>query len=310
MNGQETTTVTMQPSPSENDSEYMKLEPGDFTIIKKLGEGAAGTVWEVIHKQSDRTMAKKSITTDPDPSIRKQILRELDALRTCVSPNIVSFYGAFLEDEDTTISICMEYCEGGSLEAIYKRTAERGGQVTEGVLSRIAESVCEGLVFLHSKHVIHRDIKPSNILMTRKGEIKLCDFGVSGKLVESLAETFTGTRYYMAPERIQGRPYTVKSDIWSLGLTLYEVAESRPALPPPGKPLAIFELLDYIVHQPMPELKSLRSEELIDFIAACLLKSPEMRPGPAIMLQHLFVTTWKDREVDTAGWLTEIWEWM
>jgi mitogen-activated protein kinase kinase len=98
----------------------------------------------------------QSISTDPDPAVQRQILRELAFLKTCNSPYIVSFYGAFLDDGETTVSLCMEYCEGGSLQDIYTRARDRGGVIGEAVLARIAESVCKGLVYLHSKRVIHR----------------------------------------------------------------------------------------------------------------------------------------------------------
>ncbi|KAF8963341.1 Protein kinase C signaling pathway involved MAPKK protein, partial [Entomortierella lignicola] len=84
-----------------------------------------------------------------------------------------------------------------------------------------------------------------------EGNIKLCDFGVSGDLVNSLAETFVGTSYYMAPERIQGGKYPVQSDVWSLGLTMIEIAQMKNPFP---NNLAPFELLHYIVNQPVPSL--------------------------------------------------------
>ncbi|OZJ04770.1 Splicing factor 3B subunit 1 [Bifiguratus adelaidae] len=295
-----------QPQETSVDEEetYMQLKPEDFEVEKRLGEGAAGTVRRVRHNPSGIIMAKKSITADPDPAVQRQILRELAFLRTCDSPHIVSFYGAFLDEADTTIAICMEYCEAGSLEDIYKRCKQLQGVIGEGVLAKIAESVCKGLVYLHSKKVIHRDIKPSNILMTRKGEIKLCDFGVSGELENSLAQTFTGTKYYMAPERIQGAKYDVSSDIWSLGLTIIEVAERRPALPPPGIPaLAIFELLDFIVHQPVPELGEDRSPECRNFVAVCLTKDPKLRPSPQRMLTHPFIQKWQNTPVNLESWV-------
>ncbi|RUS32686.1 putative dual specificity protein kinase Fuz7 [Jimgerdemannia flammicorona] len=287
-----------------------ELKPEDFDILSRLGEGAAGTVRQVLHRPSGIVMAKKSITADPDTAIQRQILRELAFLRACVSPYIVSFYGAFLDEEDTTIAICMEYCEAGSLEDIYKKCKELGAVIGEGVLGKLAIAVLKGLVYLHQQKKIHRDIKPSNILMTRSGEIKLCDFGVSGELINSLAQTFTGTKYYMAPERIQGAPYAVQSDIWSLGLTIIEVAQNRPALPPPGySQLAIFELLDFIVHQPIEELPDDRSAELRDFVRVCLTKDPAKRPGPAMMLNHAFIQKWENTNVDLGKFVRQLYDW-
>jgi mitogen-activated protein kinase kinase len=92
----------------------------------------------------------------------------------------------------------MEYCEAGSLDSLAQKIKKRRARTSEKVLGRIAESILGGLDYLHERKIIHRDIKPSNIVVTRKGEIKLCDFGVSGELVNSMAGTFTGTSFYMA----------------------------------------------------------------------------------------------------------------
>lgn len=136
---------------------------------------------------------------------------------------------------------------------------------------------------------MHRDLKPSNILVNSKGQIKLCDFGVSSELEGSIAETFVGTGTYMAPERIQGSPYTVKSDVWSVGLTLMELAIGKFPFgggdndgDEPGGPQGILDLLQQIVLEPAPKLpKSDAFPPILEeMIAKCLLKDPAERPTP------------------------------
>jgi len=154
--------------------------------------------------------------------VRNQILRELQIMHDCNSKYIISFWGAFLADPN--ICICMEFMDKGSLDGIYKKI----GPIDIDVVGKVALAVLEGLTYLYDVHrIIHRDIKPSNILFNSQGEIKICDFGVSGELINSIADTFVGTSTYMSPERIQGAVYTVKSDVWSLGISLIELALGR-----------------------------------------------------------------------------------
>jgi mitogen-activated protein kinase kinase len=163
------------------------------------------------------------------------------------------------------------------------------GPVRVDVLGKIAEAVLGGLAYLYSAHrIMHRDLKPSNILVNSKGSIKLCDFGVSSELEGSIAETFVGTGTYMAPERIQGSPYTVKSDVWSVGLSLMELAIGKFPFAgsadddEAGGPQGILDLLQQIVLEPAPKLpKSDAFPSILeDMIAKCLLKDPAERPTP------------------------------
>ena len=239
-------------------------QKGDFVKKSELGSGNGGVVHLVCHKASGFEMALKLIHLEVKPAIQKQIMRELDVLHECSSPYIVGFYGAFSSDGE--ISICMENMDAGSLDLVMKKAR----RIPENILGIVSKSVILGLQYLREKHkIIHRDVKPSNILVNSRGEIKLCDFGVSGQLIDSMANTFVGTRSYMAPERLQGSKYTVLSDIWSLGLSLIEMSIGRYPIPPPNpsqiaaifesdndnsvidgpRPMAIFELLDYIVNE-------------------------------------------------------------
>lgn len=170
------------------------------------------------------------------------------------------------------------------------------GPVRVDVLGKIAEATLGGLTYLYSKHhIMHRDIKPSNILVNSRGSIKLCDFGVSGELINSIADTFVGTSTYMAPERIQGEKYTVKSDVWSFGLSIMELAIGKFPFAAADQlsdaesaPAGILDLLQQIVHEPAPRLpKSDAFPQILDdMIQKCLYKEPERRPTP----QELFVS--------------------
>jgi len=182
-------------------------------------------------------MAMKEIRLELDEAKFAAIIMELDILHRCISPFIVDFYGAFFQEG--AVYICMEYMDGGSIDKLY------GDGIPEGVLRKITVSTVMGLKSLKDEHnIIHRDVKPTNILVNSKGQVKICDFGVSGNLVASIAKTNIGCQSYMAPERIAsggvaqaganpgGGTYTVHSDIWSLGLTVIECAMGQYPYPP------------------------------------------------------------------------------
>lgn len=181
-------------------------------------------------------MAMKEIRLELDDSKFAQIVMELDILHRCLSPFIIDFYGAFFQEG--SVYICLEHMDGGSIDKIY------GDGVPENVLRKITFSTVVGLKYLKDEHnIIHRDVKPTNILVNTKGQIKICDFGVSGNLVASMARTNIGCQSYMAPERISGGgmaaagapatgSYSVQSDIWSLALTIIECSLGRYPYPP------------------------------------------------------------------------------
>lgn len=186
-------------------------------------------------KLSGVVMAMKEIRLELDEKKFSQIIMELDILHRCVSPFIIDFYGAFFQEG--AVYICVEYMDGGSIDKLYKEG------VPENILRKVALSTVMGLKSLKDEHnIIHRDVKPTNILVNSRGQIKICDFGVSGNLVASIAKTNIGCQSYMAPERIAGGgsqqsaggggTYSVQSDIWSLGLSIIECAIGRYPYPP------------------------------------------------------------------------------
>uniref|UniRef100_A0A672YU01 Dual specificity mitogen-activated protein kinase kinase 1 n=1 Tax=Sphaeramia orbicularis TaxID=375764 RepID=A0A672YU01_9TELE len=296
-----------------------ELKDDDFEKICELGAGNGGVVFKVSHRPSGLIMARKLIHLEIKPAIRNQIIRELQVLHECNSPYIVGFYGAFYSDGE--ISICMEHMDGGSLD----QSLKKAGKIPEQILGKVSIAVIKGLSYLREKHkIMHRDVKPSNILVNSRGEIKLCDFGVSGQLIDSMANSFVGTRSYMSPERLQGTHYSVQSDIWSMGLSLVEMAIGRFPIPPPDAkeleqifgiplfrpygpdsrpPMAIFELLDYIVNEPPPKLPGIFSTEFQDFVNKCLIKNPAERADLKQLMVHAFIKQSEAEQVDFAGWL-------
>uniref|UniRef100_A0A1B6L7R2 mitogen-activated protein kinase kinase n=1 Tax=Graphocephala atropunctata TaxID=36148 RepID=A0A1B6L7R2_9HEMI len=303
-----------------------ELTDDDLEKLGELGAGNGGVVMKVRHRPSGLIMARKLIHLEVKPAIKKQIIRELKVLHECNFAHIVGFYGAFYSDGE--ISICMEYMDGGSLDLILKKA----GRIPESILGTITSAVLKGLSYLRDKHAImHRDVKPSNILVNSGGEIKICDFGVSGQLIDSMANSFVGTRSYMSPERLQGTHYSVQSDIWSLGLSLVEMAIGMYPIPPPDaktlaaifgpnrnhdgdpsqqangngpRPMAIFELLDYIVNEPPPKLPSgIFSDEFKDFVDRCLKKNPAERADLKTLMNHEWIRRSESEDNDIAGWV-------
>ncbi|TID21890.1 hypothetical protein CANINC_003374 [Pichia inconspicua] len=263
--------------------------------IEVLGEGNGGSVKKCkTLTKNPAIFALKIITTDPSPEFQKQMVRELNYNRKFSSAYIVKYYGTFLDESSSSIYICMEYMGGRSLDALYKSFKERDGRLSEKPLGKIASSVLKGLAYLNEHKVMHRDIKPQNILLDTLGNVKLCDFGVSGDVVNSLATTFTGTSFYMAPERIKNEPYTISCDVWSLGLTVLEgalgefpfVRESSPDLQ-----ISPLDLL-LIIIEFEPTLEDDQEEGIKwskgfkDFIKVCLTKDGRVRPSPRQMLDH------------------------
>ncbi|KAJ9664262.1 MAP kinase kinase (MEK) [Coniosporium apollinis] len=292
----------------------LDLKAENLVVLKELGAGNGGTVSKVMDAATKAVMARKIIHVEAKKEIRKRIVRELQIMHDCQSEYIVQFYGAMLNDTGDVI-MCMEYMDCGSLDSISKAF----GPVRVDVLGKISEAVLGGLTYLWRQHrIMHRDIKPSNILVNSKGHIKLCDFGVSSELEGSIAETFVGTGTYMAPERIQGSPYTVKSDVWSVGLTLMELAIGKFPFSggddrdgEAGGPQGILDLLQQIVGEPAPRLpKSDAFPSILeDMIAKCLLKNPNQRPTPQELYESdPFLLAAKRTPVDLEAWAVSMME--
>ncbi|CAI4057283.1 mitogen-activated protein kinase kinase STE7 SKDI_04G0860 [Saccharomyces kudriavzevii IFO 1802] len=295
------TTADLKDTLSGNSSDnYIQLQ--DLVQLGKIGAGNSGTVVKALHVPDSKIVAKKTIPVEQNNStIINQLVRELSIVKN-VKPheNIITFYGAYYNQHiNNEIIILMEYSDCGSLDkilSVYKRFVQRetiSNKKTwfnELTISKIACGVLNGLDHLYRQYkIIHRDIKPSNVLINSKGQIKLCDFGVSKKLINSIADTFVGTSTYMSPERIQGNVYSIKGDVWSLGLMIIELVTGEfPLGGHNDTPDGILDLLQRIVNEPSPRLPKGRvfSKELTDFVNRCCIKNERERSSINELLHH------------------------
>ncbi|XP_016157108.1 PREDICTED: serine/threonine-protein kinase 10 isoform X1 [Ficedula albicollis] len=266
------------------------LDPGEvWEVVGELGDGAFGKVYKAKNKETGALAAAKVIETKSEDELEDYMV-EIEILATCDHPHIVKLLGAFYWDGKLWIMI--EFCPGGAVDATMLEL-DRG--LTEPQIQVICRQMLEALHYLHSKRIIHRDLKAGNVLLTQDGDIKLADFGVSAKNMKTLQkrDSFIGTPYWMAPEVVmcetmKDTPYDYKADIWSLGITLIEMAQIEP----PHHELNPMRVLLKIAKSEPPTLScpSKWSLEFRDFLKKALDKNPESRPSAAQLLEHPFVS--------------------
>ncbi|CAG9767070.1 unnamed protein product [Ceutorhynchus assimilis] len=285
------------------------VEADDLEKIYELGRGAYGVVEKMRHIPSGTIMAVKRIAATVNTQEQKRLFMDLDiSMRSSDCPYTVQFYGALFREGD--VWICMEVMDT-SLDKFYSKAYKNGHKIPEHVLGKITFAVVSALHYLYSQlKVIHRDVKPSNILINRQGDVKMCDFGISGHLVDSVAKTIdAGCKPYMAPERIdpQGNPsqYDIRSDVWSLGISLLELATGNFPYPKWGTP---FEQLKQVVAEDPPRLPldGQFSTEFEDFISRCLQKKYTDRFNYSQLLQHEFLTKHANLNTNISSFIGEI----
>ncbi|XP_060733216.1 mitogen-activated protein kinase kinase kinase 19 [Tachysurus vachellii] len=258
-----------------------------------LGRGAYGTVYCGLTSQG-QLIAVKQVTLDVSNSETaekeyERLEREVDLLKNLHHQNIVGFLGTALSGN--VISILMEYIPGGSILNVLNRF----GPLPEKVFALYTCQILEGVAYLHDNRIIHRDLKGNNIMLMPSGVIKLIDFGCARRLNRlsrsgsrsDFLKSVHGTPYWMAPEVINETGHGKKSDIWSIGCTVFEMATGKPPLAHMGKMAALF----YIGAQKglMPSLPDGFSTEAKGLVQACLINDQKQRPSAADLLRHPFV---------------------
>ncbi|XP_041516832.1 STE20-like serine/threonine-protein kinase isoform X2 [Microtus oregoni] len=273
------------------------LNPEEFwEIIGELGDGAFGKVYKAQNKETNVLAAAKVIDTKSEEELEDYMV-EIDILASCDHPNIVKLLDAFYYENNLWILI--EFCAGGAVDAVM---LELERPLTESQIQVVCKQTLEALSYLHDNKIIHRDLKAGNILFTLDGDIKLADFGVSAKNTRTIQrrDSFIGTPYWMAPEVVmcetsKDRPYDYKADVWSLGITLIEMAEIEP----PHHELNPMRVLLKIAKSEPPTLAqpSKWSSNFKDFLKKCLEKNVDARWTTAQLLQHPFVTVDSNKPV-------------
>ncbi len=247
---------------------------GKYRILEKLGQGGMGVVYKALDTLLERVVAVKMVSTnlDADPELRTRFFREGRAAGQLSHRNIVTIFD--LGEENGTAYIAMEFLEGEDL----RTRLHRSEPMDLRSKIRIMTEVCEGLAHAHERDVIHRDIKPANIFVTRSGPVKILDFGLARTISSDLTSggRAMGTPNYMSPEQVRGEKVDNRTDIFSLGVSFYELLTHRKAFQGDSFTSTIFKILQ---NDPTPieNIDPTIPPELCTLVYKALTKDREQR---------------------------------
>jgi len=253
-----------------------------YSKIKNIGKGNMGQCIQVRRNEDGKVLVMKLIDLSKmNKRERTSSLNEAKVLSSLTHPNVIRYVDSFLSRKTEHLCIVMEFAEGGDLANRIK--LQYGRPFTETVIVDWMLQICLGLQACHKKKILHRDIKTQNIFLSSDGVIKVGDFGISRVLQNTLdnAHTFVGTPYYLSPELIQEKPYNTPSDMWALGVVLYELM----ALRHPFNAQDMKGLMSRILRVSYDPPPAHYSTELRAIIPMLLCKEPTQRPRVTDLLQ-------------------------
>ena len=241
----------------------------DFEFLRILGKGAFSIVYLVRRKKNNKQYALKSITMEKlKESEQQNSVNEVRILASISHPNIIGYKEAFWNEKNKTLNIVMEYCDDGDLETKIKIMKRNKQKFEESLIWNYTIQIIKGLKSLHDKKILHRDLKSANIFLTKENkECKIGDLNVSKVMKDKfLVNTQIGTPNYSSPEVWQNKPYSYKSDLWSVGCIIYEMCCLRP----PFKGKNFDELSENVCNGKIEKISSRYSDELWSLIKMLL----------------------------------------
>lgn len=257
-----------------------------------IGRGSYSIVFLGIHETTGEKVAIKKINVSPDDYfVKEHIDSEVQIMQKLNHKNIIKFYDS-VHDKYGNVFIIMEYCENGTFAKFLNNKS-----LKEKYALKFMVQIVDALKYLIKNNIIHRDLKPQNILMDKNNVLKLSDFGFA-KIFdneENMTRTICGSPIYMAPEIIKYNSYTNKSDLWSLGVILYEIIIGKP----PYKASTHLELINKIDKTPVYlPLSILISDHCRDLIQKLLQKDPNRRIDWGDLFDHPWLNSKKKGEKD------------
>ena len=250
----------------------------NYKVLQQLGEGSFGKAF-LCEKESDGSLCviKQILIEGMNEKEKADVLNESNILAKLDHPNIIKFYDVFESKKPKhMINIVTEYADGGDLSEKIKERKNKNGNFTESEILDYFTQICLAIKHIHEKKIIHRDLKSGNIFLMKNGFVKLGDFGIAKGFQRTIdkAKTMVGTPYYLSPEILEGKPYDSKSDIWSLGVLLYEMMTFKMPFNANSLPMLSVKIMrgNYI---PPPVIYT---KDLRELVSKCLTLDQKNRP--------------------------------
>lgn len=255
----------------------------DFLLEEELSRGSNGSIWKAKFKYDGRHYALKELKLTGKMS-QRAAFKEAELLRQLDHRNCVRCYGHFVDDSRKLFFIVLEYCEGGDLSHLIENQKRMSKYLEETYIWSMFHQICLGVQHLHQLGIVHRDLKTSNIFLVDNNTPKVGDLGVSYQVTENIMhQSFSGTPLYLSPELVRGEPYNEKTDIWSLGIVLYELCTFSA----PFAGATLLNLAQAIDAADIPPLPSIYSSKLEKTIRWLLQRDYTHRPSIAQVVEKV-----------------------